>query len=33
MEKICREVSGSLESKIKPFEIKELKLNFQPINK
>ncbi|OII73640.1 uncharacterized protein cubi_03438 [Cryptosporidium ubiquitum] len=33
MGKICREISGSLESKIKPFEVKELKLNFQPINK
>ncbi|TRY50208.1 PX domain containing protein [Cryptosporidium tyzzeri] len=33
MGRICKEISVSLESKIKPFEIKELKLNFQPINK
>lgn len=33
MGKVCREISTSLESKIKPFEVKELRLNFQPINR
>ncbi|KAJ1615030.1 hypothetical protein OIY81_39 [Cryptosporidium canis] len=32
MEKVCKEISVSLESKINPLEMKELKQDFQPID-